>query len=60
MANKLKTNIDFADLQDKLTSQFRGLNPNDPSTWPAIPRYGLCLLLAAAVVVALWFLWLQG
>jgi type IV pilus assembly protein PilO len=60
MATKSKTNIDFAALQEKLASQFRGLNPNDPSTWPAIPRYGLCLLLAIAVVTALWFLWLQG
>ena len=60
MATKLKTGIDFGALQEKLTSQFRGLNPNDPSTWPAAPRYGLCLLLTAAVVAALWFLWLQG
>jgi type IV pilus assembly protein PilO len=60
MATKSKTNIDFAVLQDKLLSQFRGLSPNDPSTWPALPRYGLCLLVALAIITALWFLWLQG
>ena len=60
MATKTKTSIDFAAWQEKLTSQFRGLNPNDPSTWPAAPRYGLCLLVTIAVVAALWFLWLQG
>jgi type IV pilus assembly protein PilO len=60
MAKEKKINIDFASLQEKLTSQFRGLNPNDPSTWPALPRYGLCLLLAIAVIVALWFVWLQN
>jgi type IV pilus assembly protein PilO len=60
MAKEKKINVDFASLQDKLTSQFRGLNPNDPSTWPALPRYGLCLLLAIAVIVALWFVWLQN
>ena len=60
MATKSKITIDFPALQEKLTSQFRGLNPNDPSTWPALPRYGLCLLLALAVIVALWFLWLKG
>jgi type IV pilus assembly protein PilO len=60
MATKQKTNIDFSALQEKVASQFRGLNPNDPSSWPAFPRYGLCLLLAIAVVTALWFLWLQG
>ena len=60
MATKSKITIDFPALQEKLTSQFRGLNPNDPSTWPALPRYGLCLLLGLAVVAALWFLWLKG
>lgn len=60
MATKQKTNIDFAALQEKLVSQFRGLNPNDPSTWPAVPRYALCLALTIAVVAALWFLWLKS
>jgi type IV pilus assembly protein PilO len=61
MATKSKTaTIDFPALQEKLTSQFRGLNPNDPSTWPAVPRYGLCLLLTFAVIASLWFLWLKG
>jgi type IV pilus assembly protein PilO len=60
MAKASKNNIDFAQLQEKLTSQFKGLNPNDPSTWPALPRYGLCLLLGIAVVVALWFVWLKS
>jgi type IV pilus assembly protein PilO len=60
MATKSKSNIDFAQLQDKLTSQFKGLNPNDPSMWPALPRYGLCLLLCLAVIAGLWFAWLKG
>jgi type IV pilus assembly protein PilO len=55
-----KLNIDFAALSASVTDQFRGLNPNDPSKWPVIPR---TLLLAGAVilvVVAGWFLWLSG
>jgi len=60
MATKQKMSIDFAALQERVVSQFRGLNPNDPSTWPAFPRYGLCLLCALAVIVALWFLWLKN
>jgi type IV pilus assembly protein PilO len=60
MATKAKNNIDFSALQEKLTSQFRGLNPNDPSTWPALPRYTACLLLTLAVIAALWFFWLQS
>jgi type IV pilus assembly protein PilO len=60
MVKDKKINIDFAQLQQKITSQFQGLNPNDPSTWPAVPRYSLCLLATIAVVVVLWFVWLQN
>ena len=60
MATKLKSSVDFAALQNKLLSQFRGLNANDPSSWPALPRYGLCLLLTIAVVAGLWFVWLMS
>ncbi len=60
MATKQKMNFDMGQLQEKLMSQFRGLNANDPASWPALPRYALCLLLMVAVVVALWFVWLQN
>ncbi len=59
MANIPKINVDFAGFQDRLKSQFVGLNPNDPPSWPAVPRYLLCFAVAAVVVVALWFLWLS-
>jgi type IV pilus assembly protein PilO len=55
-----KPSIDFAAFQERVQSQFRGLNPNDPSSWPALPRYALCVLVAVLVVVALWFAWLQN
>ena len=48
-------NIDFAALQERLTSQFRGLDPKDPSMWPALPRYCSFLAAAIAVVAGLWF-----
>lgn len=60
MAKTPKLNIDFAGLSERVTSQFKGLNPNDPSTWPALPRYALCLLVTALVVAALWFAWLNN
>lgn len=50
--------LDTAALQEKITSQFRGLNPNDPASWPIVPKAVLCLAVMAAIVVALWFLWL--
>jgi type IV pilus assembly protein PilO len=60
MATAPKMKIDFASLQESVSSQFRGLNPNDPSTWPALPRYGLCALLTIAVIAGLWFAWLSS
>lgn len=59
MANIPKTSIDFAGLQSSLQAQFSGLDPNDPPSWPALPRYLLCLAVTVFVVVALWFLWLS-
>ena len=47
-------------LGEKFTSQFRGLNPNDPASWPAVPKFALCFALAAAIVTALWFAWLTN
>lgn len=55
-----KVNINFAAIQDGVKAQFVGLNPNDPPSWPAIPRYLLCVFVTVAVVVALWFVWLSS
>jgi type IV pilus assembly protein PilO len=52
MASK---NIDFAALQEKVAAQFRGLDPRDPSMWPAVPRYCAFVAMAIVVVVILWF-----
>ena len=60
MAKTPKIKTDFAALGERVTAQFRGLNPNDPSTWPALPRYGLCALVTIAVVAGLWFAWLSA
>lgn len=60
MAKTTSPSIDFAALQEKLTSQFRDLDPKDPSLWPAIPQYALFVFTSVLVVVALWFVWLNG
>jgi type IV pilus assembly protein PilO len=52
--------IDAAALQEKISSQFRGLNPNDPASWPILPKALLCAAVAVAIVVALWFVWLTN
>jgi type IV pilus assembly protein PilO len=46
--------------QEKIASQFRGLNPNDPSSWPLVPKAALFAAVIAAIVVALWFVWLTN
>lgn len=60
MASAPKMNIDFAAVQEKVVSQFRDLDPKDPVSWPAVPRYGLFVLIAAVVVVVSWFAFLSS
>ncbi|MFC5521283.1 type 4a pilus biogenesis protein PilO [Polaromonas jejuensis] len=60
MAKISRPSIDFAQLQSQLKDQFTGLDPNDPPSWPGLPRYLLCLAVTVLVVVALWFLWLSA
>jgi type IV pilus assembly protein PilO len=54
------SNIDIAGALQRFGDQFRGLNPNDPSVWPPVPRYALCVLVTVLVLVALWFVWLTN
>ncbi|WP_077001283.1 type 4a pilus biogenesis protein PilO [Variovorax sp. KK3] len=60
MATKRASNIDIGAAVQRFGDQFRNLNPNDPSVWPAVPRYALCVLVAIVVLVALWFVWLTN
>ncbi len=55
MAKKQKNSVDMVALQDKLQRQFRNLDTKDPSLWPPLPRHLLCIFIAVAVAVALWF-----
>ena len=52
--------IDTAALQQALVGQFKGLNPNDPASWPVVPRVVLCMALMIAIVAGLWFSWLSS
>ncbi|MDM0088388.1 MULTISPECIES: type 4a pilus biogenesis protein PilO [unclassified Variovorax] len=61
MASKrFASNVDVAASLRRFGEQFRGLNPNDPSVWPAAPRYALCVAVTVLVLVALWFVWLTN
>ena len=52
--------VDIGAALRRLSDQFNGLNPNDPSVWPAVPRYLLCAAVTALVLVLLWFVWLTN
>ncbi|WP_411883799.1 type 4a pilus biogenesis protein PilO [Polaromonas sp. YR568] len=60
MAKTPNVSVDFSAVQNSLKAQFSGLDPNDPPSWPALPRYLLCVAVTIAVVVALWFVWLSA
>ena len=55
MAKNQKNPIDAPTLQAQLQRQFRNLDTKDPSLWPPLPRYLLCIFIAVAVVAILWF-----
>jgi type IV pilus assembly protein PilO len=59
MAKSPNINIDLKSIQDKISSQFSGLDPNDPSQWPVLPRNVLFLMACLAVIAGLWFAWLK-
>ena len=56
---KSAARIDFSDLQERLQSQFRNLDPKDPSVWPVLPKSGVLLLVVCMIVAGLWFAWLS-
>jgi len=51
--------VDWAALQQRVKREFTGLDPNDPSMWPDLPRRLLLSVVAVLVVVALWYVWLS-
>lgn len=60
MAHIQLPRVDWPTLQRQVREQFTGLDPNDPSGWPPLPRYGLLLLATLGVLGGLWFAWLSG
>lgn len=56
MATASLPKVDFAALGQKIQGQFRGLDPQDPASWPLVPRLAADLALMVLVVAACWFL----
>ncbi len=60
MSIKSAKNIDLAQLGRNISSQFQGLNKDDPGSWPALPRY-LCYALVTSLMLGLlWYVWLSS
>ena len=60
MSIKSAKNIDLAQLGRNFSSQFQGLNKDDPGSWPAIPRYLSYALVTLLVLGLLWYFWLSS
>lgn len=58
MPIKSSKNIDFAQLGRTISSQFQGLNKDDPGSWPALPRYLSYAFVTVLVLGLLWYVWL--
>jgi type IV pilus assembly protein PilO len=52
--------LQLGGLPSRVAAQFSGLDPNDPSLWPPVPRNLLYVAVCALVVTLLWFTWLQA
>ena len=56
----LNINLDAKAIQDNLKKQFTGLDQNDPSLCPSLPRNLLYIAVCLAVIAGLWFAWLKS
>lgn len=52
--------MNLTQAQERLAGQFRNLDRQDPSKWPALPRALLLVVVALAVLGLLWVLWLSS
>jgi type IV pilus assembly protein PilO len=60
MAKASTHNFDVSVFVDNAVSQFRGLNPNEPGQWPALPKLATFLATIALVCLAGWMVVLSA
>jgi len=53
-------NVDLNSVFEGAASQFRGLNPNEPGQWPALPKVLTFLAVAIVMVAVGWFMLLSN
>lgn len=60
MASKaISLNFDLNAWFEGVADQFRGLNPNEPGQWPALPKAAAFSVVAIVVVIVGWFVLLS-
>jgi type IV pilus assembly protein PilO len=55
MAKASKFNVDFNTVFESASSQFKGLNPNEPGQWPLLPKLATWAAVVVGVVALGWF-----
>lgn len=60
MSIKPAVNVDLVQLKAWMVAQFRGLNKNDPGSWPVFPQSLVYALITIMTVAVLWMVWLAG
>lgn len=51
--------FNFVEWQESIRRQFEDLDPQNPSSWPFVPKYGLLILISFVVLLLLWFFWIS-
>ena len=52
--------LDLNQLGSRIKRQFSGLDPNNPASWPSLPKNLLYALVCALVIFGLWWFWLSS
>ena len=60
MKSKKTPSVDVQAWLTEVQGQFQNLDPKDPSVWPVVPKFLLCLCITAAVVVGAWYGYLNS
>lgn len=59
-AQAAEPTVSFRERQEQLAQQFRDLDRNDPSSWPAAPKWLLYAFVCLGIFAFLWFLLISG
>lgn len=59
MALSPNIDLDLRRVGDGIKRQFSDLDPNNPASWPSLPKNMLYAFVCAAVIAGLWWFWLS-